>query len=351
MDNKEIYNKLDSFKTKGEAYRFFNITPNSKGILELNKIASNVRFNLDIYKDRRKPKKKYCIKCGKLINGCGNKFCNRSCSATYTNKNRTISDETKEKISKTLKNKYPKNKKLCKRCGQENCLNKDICKHNGNWFKNLEPFSFDMGVIGSIKIYNEYFRIKELILKEYYENMLSPKDIAVKYNYIYSSENLLHLLKDFGIKTRKISESVINAILQGKLNNTINNGKKYQFKYGWFNKWNGDKIFYRSSYELDYIKEIDEQKIEYEVEYFRIKYWDTGRCKYRVAIPDIYIKNENKIIEIKSYFTFNKQNMIDRFNEYIKLGFDVELILEHKKYNYNDISNLFENKITINDIR
>lgn len=38
-------------------------------------------------------------------------FCNRSCSASFNNKNRIISQETKEKISKTLSDKAGKHKK------------------------------------------------------------------------------------------------------------------------------------------------------------------------------------------------------------------------------------------------
>ena len=349
LDKLELYNILDSFKTKGEAYGHFNITPNSNGILKLKDLANSVNFDLNIYKEKRKPPKKYCKYCGILLENRQKIFCNHSCSASYSNKERKISKETRKKISKSLKDKYPKKIKLCKICGQMKCSNIDICKHSKNWFKNLLPFGFNSTEIGSIGVYKEYFRIKELILKEYYDNKLSPNDISLKYNYIYSSENLLHIFKGFGIKTRKISESVHNAVLQGKL--TYINKGKYQFKHGWFKTWNNKNIYYRSSYELNYIKTLNNNKIDFEVEYFRIKYWDTVKCKYRVAIPDIYMKNENKIIEIKSMFTFDKQNMIDKFNEYKKIGYGVLLILEHKEYKYNELFELKENKVTISDLR
>jgi hypothetical protein len=35
--DEDLFEILDGFKTKGEAYLYFNITPNSKGILELKK--------------------------------------------------------------------------------------------------------------------------------------------------------------------------------------------------------------------------------------------------------------------------------------------------------------------------
>lgn len=350
MNNNEVYNILNSFKSKKEAYEYFKITPNNYGILKLKELANNVNFNLDVYKERRKPKKKYCVNCGNLIENHGIKFCSHSCSATYTNKGRKVSEETKERIGKSLKEKHPPKIKLCKFCGQEECLSKEACNHHSiKWFKNLTPFSFDENTIGTNNIIKEYFRIKNLLIKEYIDNKLSPKDISKKYNYTYKSENLLHVLKKMNIITRNSSESVHNAVLQGKLKYESDLHSK--FKQGWVKKWNGDNIYYRSSYELDYINNLNENKVDYEVEYFRIEYWDTKQHKYRVAIPDIFIKDKNEIIEIKSNFTFNKQNMIDKFNEYRKMGYDVKLILEKIEYSYDDIFNLDEKDFIIDNLR
>ena len=61
---------------------------------------------------------KYCLECGKIlpVEKRFNKFCNRSCSNTYSNKHRSYSQETKDKISKSLK----KDKVLiCKYCRNE----------------------------------------------------------------------------------------------------------------------------------------------------------------------------------------------------------------------------------------
>lgn len=68
---------------------------------------------------------KYCLECGKILpfEKRFNNFCNRSCSNTYTNKHRKHSQETKDKISKSLsitKLLKRKNKTLiCKYCGNE----------------------------------------------------------------------------------------------------------------------------------------------------------------------------------------------------------------------------------------
>lgn len=343
MDTNKVYDILNSFKSKKEAYDYFKITPNSYGIKKLNDIANNAGFNLNLYKERRRKKYGECLHCGKKLEKFQTIFCSYSCSAKYNNIGRNVSEQTKEKI----RNKLLKTNKVkkCSKCGQEQCNNLEICKHTIKWFKGLEFLDFDINKIGSIDIYSEYYRIKELLEYEYLENNLSPTDIAIKYKYDKKSENILHILKTFNIKTRNISESVINACIQGKLNNIIKTEiTDYQFKHGWYTTWNNKSFYYRSSYELEYAKQLDKNKIDYDVEYFRIKYWDSLKCKYRVAIPDFYIKNENKIIEIKSRVTFNKQNIIDKFNEYLKLGFNVLLILDDKEYKYNEINNLVEYK-------
>lgn len=341
MEELKTYDILNSFKSKTEAYNYFKITPNNYGIKKLNIIADSVGFDISLYQGRRKKKLGNCSHCGKQLLNYQKKFCTHSCSASF-NVGRIVSDETKEKIRKTLTKE--KKKKLCSKCGQEKCINLEVCKHTIKWFKRLIVFGFDIETIGTINIYLEYYRIKELLQKEHLDNNLSPYDILIKYNYNKTSENILHLLKIFNIKTRNLSESVTNAWLQGKNNNYIKGDvTNYQFKHGWHKTWNNKNIYYRSSYELNYAKILDDNKIDYEVEFFRIKYWDTIKCKYRVSIPDFFIKEENKIIEVKSRVTFNKQNMIDKFNEYIKLGFLVYLILDDKEYTYNEVINLTEN--------
>lgn len=108
----------------------------------------------------------------------------------------------------------------------------------------------------------------------------------------------------------------------------------YHYKHGFHITWFGTIVFYRSSYELDYCNQLDNQKIKYDMESMRIKYWDSVQQKERVAIPDFYLPESNTIIEIKSVFTYNKQNMIDRSIQYQNLGYKFKLILEHQEYDF-----------------
>ena len=49
---------------------------------------------------------KYCLNCGCILTSTeSKKFCSRSCSASFNNKKRTLSEETKNKISHSIKEK------------------------------------------------------------------------------------------------------------------------------------------------------------------------------------------------------------------------------------------------------
>lgn len=86
--------------------------------------------------------KNNCKYCGNKTNNP--KFCNKSCAASYNNKHRTHSEDTKRKISKSVKKYINKNGPLsegrnlskwetltCPTCGKEKqvlkCYNRKIC--------------------------------------------------------------------------------------------------------------------------------------------------------------------------------------------------------------------------------
>ena len=54
-------------------------------------------------------------------------------------------------------------------------------------------------------------------------------------------------------------------------------------------------------------------------------------AKERVAIPDFYLPRTNEIVEIKSTWTYNKQEMNDKFEAYRNLGYIPKLILDRKE--------------------
>lgn len=82
---------------------------------------------------KRKKETKYCLQCGKKLSGLTQlKFCSRSCSASFNNKKKILSEETKTKISYSIQKRNPNfnglfktpnfisNKnKCCLNCGKE----------------------------------------------------------------------------------------------------------------------------------------------------------------------------------------------------------------------------------------
>lgn len=57
----------------------------------------------------------------------------------------------------------------------------------------------------------------------------------------------------------------------------------------------------------------------------------------RYAIPDFYLIEQNTIVEIKSTFTLNIQEMKDKQQAYVKLGYQFKLILNNKEVDLNTL--------------
>lgn len=284
------------------------------------------------------------------------KFCSASCANS-----RNHSKETKEKIkhsiltsnsySKNIQNRRSKNtdrfvlmngKWVLKDkeyiCGsfELDQAYPEISKHIKKWFKKFIPFGLNIELLGTTAFPEEYFKCKQLLYTEYVLNKLSPKDIYKKYNcsqYFNNFESLLQIFKEWGFETRNRSDAIINSYL----NHNLTPPTSTQYKSGWHTTWNEKEIYYRSSYELDYAKSLDEQNIDYEVESLRIKYFDSQSNNYRCAIPDFYIPSTNEIIEIKGMHTLNVQNMKDKFERYKQLGYKPKLILEHREVDLDEL--------------
>ena len=358
---KEFFDILNGLKCKREAYEYLGISGNNYGIVRLNELASIVGFDLNVYAERRRTKSKICLCCGKefVPQTLSQKFCSLSCAASYNNKKRNKpSEEVKAKVSEGLKRYYRehprktikgvkkignKKVKICPICGGIDCERKGICNHTKKFFENLVYFGFDINCIGTDKVFEEYERVKKILEKEYFYNHLSPSDLKKKYDYPKTFENITHLLKTIGIRTRNPSTSQINAILVGKSNiPTSEHDIKLGFKQGWHITWDGKKVFYRSGAELKYAELLDENQIPYEVEGLRIEYYDTIKDCNRIAIPDFLLTETNEIVEVKSRITFCKQNMVDKFQKYKELGYKPKLLYEGIMYNEKEMKNIKE---------
>ena len=307
----------------------------------------------------------YCKECGKEYKlkltekqynkNQYSKYCCKFCAHT-----RHHSKETKEKISKSIctSKKYLDNVQKLRQtnsnrfyqnnngewvekpkkyyCGSKELdeQNPDIGKRQSpKFFNKLVPFGLNINTLYTEDFIKEHNKVKELLYNEYVINGLSPSAIYEKYNckeYFNNSETLLHLFKDWKFPIRSYSSAVSNALIKERL---ILGNIYTQYKCCWHITWNNKEVYFRSSYELDYAKELDEQQIDYDVEFKHIKYWDSQKQEYRCAIPDFYIPKDNMIVEIKSSYTLDKQNMKDKMKAYKDLGYNFKLICDHKEIN------------------
>lgn len=224
----------------------------------------------------------------------------------------------------------------CKICGKPHlkgtkCDNEFCKKHNLKQFSTLiKYFGFDEKTIGTQNIENEFNRVRQILYDLYWCKGLCGAEIGNLYGYKNTHNITQKIFTYLEILTRNNSQFVINSYLHNR-NGEQRSKSKYKTK--WHITWNNKHVFLRSSYEIEYAKELDRNKIEYEVESLRIKYFDTQRNEYRCAIPDFYIPNENLIIEIKFSWTLDIQNMKDKFKAYEQLGYNTKLILDKMETN------------------
>jgi len=278
---------------------------------------------------------KKCPKCNKIHNKPG-VYCSRHCANS-----RIWSVEDKKKKSKAAleSEKIQKKRRFCKYCGaiKNECKRKDICSKHQIFPTLIKYFGFNKDVIGTEQLYEEFERIQNIFIEEYIINQLSTVELQKKYKCL--NQRIVKVFKNFDINIRNLPEAISLAYTNNKLDrNKLANAHKSKgnpiYKSGWHTTWNNKKVFLRSSYELDFAQQLDLQQIDYEVEKLRILYWDSQLLKQRIAIPDFYILLTNTIVEIKSDYTLNEQNMKDKFKAYKEHGYKCKLILNKKEILY-----------------
>lgn len=255
-----------------------------------------------------------CIECGNDIK---------------VNKRSRVNTKCKECKKLDRIRKYSRVKKVtkriivCKYCGEEKCKRIDICQKHQLLPSLIKYFGFNGNVIGTKHFYKEFERVRTILIEDYWNREMSIPELVKKYNH-YDNRNFNKILNTLEIEKRTLSESQINGLKNGKWSVPH---CKYPYKFGWHITWDNKKVFYRSSYELNYCLELDRKKIKYELESLRILYWDSQQNKQRVAIPDFYLPETNEIIEIKSEYTYNERNMKDKFKVYKNHGYKSTCIL------------------------
>lgn len=268
-------------------------------------------FSSNHFKEKLKIAK--CISCGKEIQ---------------------IPLKASSKVCKCLECKT-KFKHKCSICGTEfeGAKHKSICnnpfcqKHGIQQFRTLiKYFHFDSSKLGTEEVQKEFYRVRDVLEDLYWNQHVSTAELCKMFNYPRPA-NIGKVFSYLGISTKTLSYATKENILEGRFNVPSCN----TFHKEWHTTWNKKKVYLRSSYELDFAKELDEKKIDYEVETLRIVYYDSQQQKMRVAIPDFYIPKENLIVEIKSSFTLDERNMQDKKKSYLEQGFNFKLVCDHEE--------------------
>lgn len=298
---------------------------------------------------------KKCENCSKEHEGlyASGRFCNNKCARSFSTKNKKIITKHKSCVDcskevlvnrntsngnvrcKDCKKIFKDSKRQCKYCGDS----KDICKQNPlNWICKkyqifptlIKYFGFREDKIGSNQVFEEFHRVKNLVNEEYWDSDGTLHILMDKFNYSSNNaRNFTKIMNSLNINRRTKSGAAKISILNDRSHpqDNISNCSKQ----GWHTTWNNKQIFYRSSYELKYAKELDNNQIDYDVEKLRIMYWDSVQKCQRIAIPDFYLIESNEIVEIKSEYTFNELNMKDKFEAYRQHGYKCKLIVDFKE--------------------
>lgn len=283
--------------------------------------------------DKKNLKPAKCIDCGKLLY-ISKRASVKNCRCEECKRNYIIE---KCKIS----NKKYNIAKKCQICGRiylkgsGGCENLFCKEHYKQGFELLiKYFGFNEKLLGTPDVEKEYNRIRNIIYDLYWYKNLSAELIATIFNFPSKHCITQTIFKFLNIPCRNFKEAVKVAYTEGRIDL---NKYKNRYKSEYHKSWNNKEVYLRSSYEIDYANELDTQKIEYEVEKLRIKYFDTQRNEYRCAIPDFYLPNTNTIVEIKSTWTLDVQQMKDKVKAYKDLGYNFKLIVEHNEENINNI--------------
>lgn len=125
---------------------------------------------------------------------------------------------------------------------------------------------------------------------------------------IPSSRTMDIVFRLFDIEARSFSEGQSNAIIT----NRVIMPSSTRFNISFHKSWFGETFCLRSSYEGDYAKQLDESQTKYFVEHLRIKYFHTKQNRYRIAIPDFYLPETNTIVEVKSTYWLDEEEMRDK---------------------------------------
>lgn len=279
-----------------------------------------------------------CETCGKTFTKSASQlydhnFCSQSCAAKYNNKLRPQRklervaeehecsiDEAAQYVVQCKKHKEAEKRKqryVCSVCGTAGCDN-PICKIFSfqREYDLAKQFGMSYEHKGTKEHIEQYDRVKQAIEQSLKECNNSIVSFMLKHK-ISEVRTAQNFLKSFGVEFER--DFVIPKTLE-------------RFNRGYHTTWNGKTFFYRSSYELDYMKHLDDERINYDVATKQFWYFNSTLKRKCKAYPDFILPDSNTIVEVKSFLTYNQQEMEDKKKAYEQCGYKFKLVLEHEEF-------------------
>ena len=278
--HKENIKKTKSLKTKEEIYR-----SNSK-----RKNTMNLKTKEELDKITNKRKNTWNLKTKEELDESNNKRKN-----TISLKTKEELDEIKKKRKNTMSSKTKEELEQI----ENKKKNTNFKKYGNEYFFKTDKFKF---------------KSKNTLIKKYgVDNPMKSKEVRNIYTQTCFDK--------YGVRSHNQVKEI-----QSKKHKSNFLTKEYQFQT--------KEIVEVQGYEPFALKILEEQGYKYEdikIEGIKIEY--IFQDKLCVHFPDIYIPNENRIIEVKSTWTYNKklERNIQKQNTSIGKGYKYEYWIFNQK--------------------
>lgn len=197
-----------------------------------------------------------CKTCGKEIyvtkseyekSESKNFFCCHSCSATYTNAHRVITEEHKLHTSISTRKYISQHnefgvyvpyrimrqlRRKCSKCGETPCTHKDIC-NSGLLGRpiNLQNIGFDLSTIGTKNFIPEYYRCKTYIEALYHEQDLSYIEIMNNHS-IKNERSIANIFQFFKIEPKSQKDAMFLRFLGHQTKQKYGRKTRLSYKLG-----------------------------------------------------------------------------------------------------------------------
>lgn len=217
--------------------------------------------------------------------------------------------------------------RICKYCWEKkwSCKSK-FCKKFQLLPGLIKYFWFDKNKLGHFSAVTEYYRIEFMLRRDYLKNKLSIPDLIKKYWYYDHPRNFSKILDSIGIKKRTPQDWSTLKRLAGLTRLWT---RKFPFKQQWHTTREWTQVYLRSSYETEVANKLDLLKTPYITEKPIIQYINE-KWNPSAAYPDFYLPDHNILIEVKSTYFRNKENMELKFKAYEALWYKCVLIVDKK---------------------